>query len=583
MATAGAMPESGSETSTPRDGRASPLLADAHTKVATKRGLVRVDTAAEGFGELVADKRTKRFKEDVERMRALVKKSRKRVFHPLTSRWLPVFDNAVGMCVLFVSVVSPVDITMGGRSSLTMVYLIGLVCNIVFFCDFLIKLNRVYREKRALGGRYVKDRRKILRNYLRGWLVVDLLSSIPFDLPFALGMADAGDFTRTMRLLNLIKLLRVFKLIETLPLMLAFLTQRRGWSNAGTEILKFGMLLLLMVHYLACLWAYTGLNWEATEGSTIMEGPGAEKSWIEAYHMEDYGMHRLYAVSTYVAIVAIFGGVSSVTPKNFAEYCVLTSMMFIGGMAWAYVLSMLCSIFSALNPQETAHKNMMDSLTHFMEDRAFEPHFKQRLRDFFTYTKDYAREVGYQNLFERMSSRLRADTALAIGEGDLAKVWYLRTEVCEKPYLCDVALHLTPSVHEIHERLPADRLTIIFRGIVAQVSACGLPSMLPSHRLMIAFSLYTIISRGLVAQSVKLLGAGCAIGVDCLVSDNHKNLKQLDPVVCLSFVQVTAADCLRSCLRSCLRTACSRVASSTRPRASLLGRSTRSRARASSR
>ena len=181
------------------------------------------------------------------------------------------------------------------------------------------------------------------------------------------------------------------------------------------------VLLMLMIHYLACVWVYTGLRWERTEGVST----GDEQSWIDAYGMRNYAMHRLYAVAIYVSIVAIFGGVSSVSPQNFAEYVTLTTMMFTGGMAWAYVLSMLCSIFSALNPRETAHKNLMDELTFFMNDRGFDAEHRQRLRDFFTYTKDYARAQGYDSLFERMSTRLRADTALIIGEGDMSSVWYL--------------------------------------------------------------------------------------------------------------------------------------------------------------
>ena len=135
-------------------------------------------------------------------------------------------------------------------------------------------------------------------------------------MPLCLLWPLAGEFTQTMRLLNLIKLLRVIKLIETLPIMLGFLNSRFGWSHAGTEIFKFGLMMLLMIHYLACAWAFTGLNWEPTAGSTITEGLGAEQSWIDAYGMSNYEMHRLYAVSVYVSIVAVFGGVGSVTDSR---------------------------------------------------------------------------------------------------------------------------------------------------------------------------------------------------------------------------------------------------------------------------
>lgn len=277
-------------------------------------------------------------------MRAFIKQRTRFVFHEPHMRWIPVFDNVVSLCVLFVSIVSPVEITMTTEITFSMAYGIGLLCNVVFFADFLIKLFRTYRESFSAGGRWVKNRKKIIQHYARGWLLVDVLSFIPFDLPFALGTMDAGGFESTLRLLNLVKLIRVLKLIYALPRILGWLAARFGWSNALCEIVKFSLMLLLLIHYLACWWVWTGLNWTPTEGTTVClayEADGEtcadydEQPWIVYYSMDTYPMYRLYAVATYVSIVAIFGGVSSVSPQNFLEYCTLTMMMFAGGMAWA--------------------------------------------------------------------------------------------------------------------------------------------------------------------------------------------------------------------------------------------------------
>ena len=198
--------------------------------------------------------------------------------------------------------------------------------------------------------------------------------------------------------------------------------------------------------------------------------------------------------------------------KNFVEYVVISLMMLVGGLAWAYVLSMLCSIFSALNPRETEFKNLMDELGYFMEDRGFSDMHKRRLRDFFTYTKDFSRESGYASIFNQMSNKLRADTALIIGEKHLARVWYLTSEDlgrrgpgCEKGFLCEVALNMRPAVYEMHEPLGLDSLTII--------------------------------RSGLVAKRMRLLGAGQVVGIDCILAEHHSGLRDDDPINCLSFVQ----------------------------------------------
>jgi len=170
------------------------------------------------------------------------------------------------------------------------------------------------------------------------------------------------------------------------------------------------------------------------------------------------------------------------------------------------VLSMLCAIFSKLDPRETEHKNLMDELSVFCQERDLEPTHRARLRDFFNYTKDFAREGGYSAIFERMSNKLRADTALLMGQQHVQLVWYLQRDKCETGFLCEVALNLKPAVYEIHENMPIKKLTVI--------------------------------SRGLVAQRMRLIGSGKVLGSDCILKENHWGLRDSDPVMCLSFVHV---------------------------------------------
>ena len=293
---------------------------------------MHADTAPEDFGELLVDKNAqslqRNFQAEVLQMRELIRTKQSFVLLPQRHKWLTILDNVTSCCVLYVTVVTPLDITLRSSIEFNVTYSLNLVCNAVFFVDFLVKLNRAHRDKRSLGGRWVKDRRKILLRYLRGWMLVDILSFLPFDLPFALGLVEETAFATVLQLLGLIKLLRILKLISALPLLLNVLIQRFNWSNAATELLRFGLLLLLLIHYLACLWVYVGFNWTPTEGLSSED----EMPWIDAYGMRHYTVFRLYAVATYVSIVAIFGGVSSVYPQNYGEYVALTIMMFVGGM-----------------------------------------------------------------------------------------------------------------------------------------------------------------------------------------------------------------------------------------------------------
>ena len=440
------------------------------------------------------------FSSEVDTMRRHIRQMRSRVW--TSPRWISLLDMLVGFCTLFVSIVSPVDVTMSRQAKFGTVFLVGVISNAVFGFDCLVRFNRAYRDETSKGGRWVRNRRKICMRYLKGWFVIDVIAAMPLDLPFILGILDASSSGMAVRLVSLLRLVRCLKVIQVVPIVMNILLTRLAVSNSNAELLKFGIIFVLLTHYLACLWAFVGLNWEPTEGVSGED----EKSWIDAYGMLHYPLHRLYGVAFYVSIVAIFGGVSSVTPQNFVEYVALSVMMLLGGLTWAYILSMLCAIFSKLDPRETEHKNMMDELQYFMEERDFDAAHRTRLRDFFNYTKDFAREGGYSAIFERMSNKLRADTALLMGEAHVQAVWYLRRDKCENGFLCEVSLNLRPAVYEIHETLPIKKLTVI--------------------------------TRGLVAQRMRLISQGRVLGIDCLLKDQHSGLRDLDPVMCLSFVHV---------------------------------------------
>ena len=88
---------------------------------------------------------------------------------------------------------------------------------------FCVTLNR---EKRAKGGRWVRSRRRIMLHYAMGWMFIDLISCIPFDLPFALGLLVESQFTYTLKALALVRLLRILKLVQIVPLLVKIMTTK---------------------------------------------------------------------------------------------------------------------------------------------------------------------------------------------------------------------------------------------------------------------------------------------------------------------------------------------------------------------
>jgi len=208
----------------------------------------------------------------------------------------------------------------------------------------------------------------------------------------------------------------------------------------------------------------------------------------------------------------MFGGVGSIIPCNYAEYVALTSMMIFGSLIWAWVIGSLCGVLATLNPQATAFYNTMDELNRFIRERGFDQRASIRLRDFFRSTQDFLRMESYDELLQKMSLKLRADTAYFIGERSLSQVWYLNTDSgfggVEKDFLASVALNMQHKCFAARETISINDLLIITKGVVA--------------------------------YKLRMSIVGTALGTSCIVPERQQFMRDLEPASALQFVEISA-------------------------------------------
>ena len=216
----------------------------------------------------------------------------------------------------------------------------------------------------------------------------------------------------------------------------------------------------------------------------------------------------------------------------------------------------------------------MDELTYFMEAQHLPKPFRKRLRDFFHQTQDYARAEGFDELFLRMSDRLRSETAQLVARDSLSKIWYFNSAnprwQVEADYLGSIALYLRPSVYEVHERIHMDKLTVIVKGQVRpavpprsrrgrcpryvlprpnasrEPTVCRSSHELVSWRACLRRTLESplgsrwALARTQVWQGVRIFASGGVLGIDSIIEDRHEEMRDMTPAHCLSFVQVNA-------------------------------------------
>ena len=162
------------------------------------------------------------------------------------------------------------------------------------------------------------------------------LTVLPFDLIFG-GIATSDNSqpctTPDVRILKLMRILRASRIISRWQ-------DHVGLSYALMSLLKFTFLMMIVAHWLACLWGFIseeGSYFDTPWTHYVPSGEGI--SWRQKAKIgPDAGMYDLYVICLYVALNNIFGGACEINPANYNEFFWQTFMMFVGSSLWAYVI-----------------------------------------------------------------------------------------------------------------------------------------------------------------------------------------------------------------------------------------------------
>ncbi|CAJ1368662.1 unnamed protein product, partial [Effrenium voratum] len=134
--------------------------------------------------------------------------------------------------------------------------MVSCMVDSVFLWDMVLQFFTMYPRVTARGLQWEDSLSKIATHYLKTWFPIDLITIIPFDvIELASGADHMSAFkgTKAIRALRLLKLMRVVKTSRWLhKLEIAVSIPYQQFALA-----RFLLILLLVCHWLACVWSMT--------------------------------------------------------------------------------------------------------------------------------------------------------------------------------------------------------------------------------------------------------------------------------------------------------------------------------------
>jgi len=179
-----------------------------------------------------------------------------------TSAFKGRWDIVLALCIIFSVLVVPLRIGFGIEAGPgTAGFVIDIMVDLLFFGDMVINFRTVIVLE---NGTCETSSKAIATKYLKGWFVLDFMSTFPFDHVGA-AVAAAGDggggdnsslrslkVIRVLRLLRLVKILRLAKLARIVTM----LEDDYDLSPAAVRMFKLGFQMTFVAHCLSCFWYY---------------------------------------------------------------------------------------------------------------------------------------------------------------------------------------------------------------------------------------------------------------------------------------------------------------------------------------
>ena len=314
-------------------------------------------------------------------------------------------------------------------SFLTAVFALDMIVN--FFAPVMV------------DGHLVTDRKTIASRYLKGWFVLDVIATVPWELFF--GSAFGG-----LRLLRLLRLAHIA----------TFMKRVANANVINASVLRMAFLafwITIFAHWVACGW--------------IVLGAGNIGPEWRSDHALLYIRSLYWAVTTIATI-----GYGDITPQRPVETVYTIFVEILGAGIYGYVIAIFASLIAKLDVARNNFTEHLEKINTFMRLRKIPPDLQARIRGYHEYLWNSRRGYDEAHVLADLPESLKLRISLFLNRQILEKVPIFRG--ASDDLLQQIVLNLKPEVftpgdYIFREGEIGTGMYFISRGSVEVVSKDG--------------------------------------------------------------------------------------------------------------
>lgn len=332
------------------------------------------------------------------------------------SQFRAAWDYTMFALISYLMVSIPYEVAFVEPSDVqTFWTVLGVIIDVLFWVDIALTFNTSYKD----GQIFVTSRKKIAKRYLKCWFWIDLCAALPLDdIITGMVVGDVSD-AKALKMVKSVRLLRQLRMLKLLRLMrIARLLRSKSKISYAVskstyilKIVKLVAMVLLLAHFMACIW-YSITDTEQPHGGFLAR---------EYFENPD----TIYLRTLYHTIAMLISDQGGVEPLTAVDFIFCSLCMILGAVAISVVFGQMALIISNMNAQKSVFQKKMEKIHTSMKYLNLPSSLRQRVFQYYRtlWEKHRSLDGNLGWFMSELSSNLKEEVTLCLRKNVFEKTF----------------------------------------------------------------------------------------------------------------------------------------------------------------